>query len=127
MRELLQLVLAVAVVTVLAFLIVQTTTDAVSQRERLIETIEDLLTRESVTLIDFIEALGQPKSLEPVTCDGAKCVKAVWDLSYASVECWKRLVVILNEEAERVFYSELTDLVVVSRSEEGARCIEAPR
>jgi len=43
------------------------------------------------------------------------------------VECWKRLVVILNEEAERVFYSELIDLVVASRSEEGTRCIEAPR
>ncbi len=127
MRELLQLVLVAAVIGVFAFLITQTATDAVSQRERLLDTLDDLLTRESVTLVDFIEALGQPKSLETVTCEGVKCIKAVWDLSYATVECWKRLIVILNEEEQSVFYSELIDLVVLRRSEEGTRCVEAPQ
>lgn len=127
MQETLQLLLAVAVITILAFLITQSTSDAVQQRIRLEEQIEGLLMRDEVTLTDFIDVLGQPRSLETVTCEGVKCIKAVWDLSYATVECWKRLVVVLNEEKRRVFFSEFIDLVVAERSLEGVRCVEAPR
>jgi hypothetical protein len=127
MQETLQLLLVVAVITIIAFLITQSTSDAVQQRIRLEEQIQELLVQDEVTLADFIDVLGQPKSIETVTCEGTKCIKAVWDLSYATVECWKRLVVVLNEEKRRVFFSEFIDLVVVQRSLEGVRCVEAPR
>ncbi len=127
MQETLQLLLVVAVITIIAFLITQSTSDAVEQRFRLEEQIQKLLVRDEVTLTDFIDVMGQPKSIEAVTCEGTKCIKAIWDLSYATVECWKRLVVVLNEEKRQVFFSEFLDLAVAERSIEGVRCVEAPR
>lgn len=123
----LEFALVVAVLAVLALTIAQSTTRIAEERIQLKEQIEALLKRDEVTLVDFVELLGNPDEMEIVTCDGAKCVKAVWDLSYGTVECWKRLVVVLKEETKRVFYSEFIDLIVIERTEEGAICREAPR
>ena len=123
----LEFALAIAVVAVLALSIAQSATRLAERRVQLEERVEALLERDAVTLLDFVELLGDPDELAVVACDGAKCVKAVWNLSYKSVDCWKRLVVVLNEEERRVFYAEWVDLIVIERTEAGAVCREAPR
>jgi hypothetical protein len=126
MRPAIELLLILALLISIAFLVTRGISEVRAQREELEAKISELLGREEVTLADFIEALGEPRSISVVTCEGTKCIKAAWDLSYATRECWKRLVVILNEEEKRIFYSEMQDLTVISREDGEARCIEAP-
>jgi len=127
MRELLAFLLGLALIVSIAFLIVRGTAEVTQQRQQLETKIADLLERDNVTLAHFIEAFGEPKSVNVVTCGGTKCIRAIWDLSYATLQCWKRLTVVLNEEQRNIFFAELTDLIVIERQGNEARCAEAPR
>ena len=127
MRELLAFLLGLALIVSIAFLIVRGTAEVTQQREQLEMKIKDLLERDGVTLAHFIEALGAPKSVNVVTCSGTKCIRATWDLSYATRDCWKRLSVVLNEEQRSVFFAEMTDLMVIERQGRETRCAEAPK
>lgn len=126
MRDILAFLLGLALIISMAVLITRGTAEVIAQREALEAKIEDLLEREEVTLADFIEALGEPQSLDTVTCQGAKCLKASWDLSYATRDCWKRLSVVINEQQKSIFFAELIDLAVIERKGEEIRCVEAP-
>lgn len=126
MRDIVAFLLALALIISIAVLITRGTAEVIAQREALEAKIDDLLEREQVTLADFIEAFGEPQSLEAVTCQGAKCLKATWDLSYATRDCWKRLSVVINEQQRSVFFAELIDLAVIERKDNQVRCVEAP-
>ncbi|OGF53305.1 MAG: hypothetical protein A2Z21_10585 [Candidatus Fraserbacteria bacterium RBG_16_55_9] len=126
MRDILGVLLGVAIIISIALLITRGNAEVTAQREQLESKIEDLLQREEVALTDFIKAFGEPQSLGVVTCQGENCLKASWDLSYSTRVCWKRLSVVLNEQKKNVFFAELKDLVVIERKGEDTRCAEAP-
>jgi hypothetical protein len=126
MREMLMLLLTLALAVMIAFLVVRSSTEAAQQRERLETRIKELLQREQVTLADFLEAFGEPRSVTSVACEGTTCLKASWDLSYATRACWKRLIVVLNEQTRKVFFAEQKNLAVIEREGSNVRCVEAP-
>lgn len=126
MRDILGVLLGLAIIISIALLLTRGNAEVTAQREQLESKIADLLEREEVTLADFVEAFGEPKSLDVVTCQGEKCLRAIWDLSYSTRVCWKRLSVVLDEQQKGVFFAELKDLIVIERKGEETRCAEAP-
>ncbi len=126
MRPVWEMLLILALIVSIGLLVSRSVTETRAQQDQLEAKIQELLQREEVALADFIEALGEPDGLSVVTCDGTKCVRAFWDLSYAFRECWKRLIVVLHEEKKRVFFAETKELVVIQKTPEETRCAQVP-
>lgn len=126
MRPVLEFILALSLIVALAFLISKGTMESAVQRQELQEKIESLLGQDEVTLTDLVAELGQPDELTTATCEGAQCLKAIWDLSLPTWACWRRLIVVLNERQRTVFFSEMKEIIPVGDSKDRLRCIEAP-
>ena len=129
MREVVLIVLGVVLLGLLLYgfgLLVEREKQRQAELE---QRVRELAGRESVTLTDFIALLGDPDSVSRVSCGGSQCLKAIWDLSFLFVECWKRLIVVLDEEQQRVFlleYKDLEAMEVVREGEEEVLCVEVP-
>jgi hypothetical protein len=88
--------------------------------------IEFLLTKESTTLAEFSEVLGEPKSIERVPCGSQFCTKSFWDVALASNACWKRVVLVIDESTSNVIWSMSEKLIQYSRGVSGPICAASP-
>jgi len=120
-----EFLIAIAVIIGLATAISSSITPPKTTRSDLQETIDDLLSREDVTLSAFVEELDEPKRVKNVPCAGNTCIEATWDIGIGSNPCWQRLVVVLNEDERNVFMADQFPIAAVGSEEEGdLRCVE---
>ncbi|MFB6286600.1 MAG: hypothetical protein ABEK03_08500 [Candidatus Bipolaricaulia bacterium] len=124
MKSVAEFLIAIAVIIGMATAISSSITQPETTRSDVQATIDDLLSRDEVTLSAFVDALGEPKSVENTPCAGNTCIEATWDIGIGSNPCWKRLVVTLNEEERTIFMAEQLPIAAVGSKEEGdLRCV----
>ena len=128
MKSVAEFLIAIAVIIGLATAIGSSITPPETTRSDLQATIDDLLSRDEVTLSAFVEALGQPKNVENVPCAGETCIEATWDIGVGSNPCWQRLVVVLNEGERHIFTADQRPIATVGSEDDGdRRCVEVNR
>jgi len=125
MKSVVEFLIAIAVIIGMATAISSSITPPETTRSDLQATIDDLLTRDEVTLSAFVAELGEPKNVKNVPCAGNTCIQATWDIGIGSNPCWQRLVVVLNEAERNVFMAEQLPIAAIGSEDEGdLRCVE---
>jgi len=120
-----EFLIAIAVIVGMATAISSSITQPETTRSDVQATIDDLLSRDEVTLSAFVDAFGEPKAVENVPCAGNTCIEVTWDLGIGSSPCWQRLVVVLNEDERTVFMADQLPIAAVGSEDEGnLRCVE---
>lgn len=88
--------------------------------------VNALAEKQQGTLADYSQILGEPKTLRRVACAGAQCTRAVWDISPRGKPCWKRFIVVLNDQNQQVFMTLTEELRLVEYGLNGPVCVVQP-
>lgn len=125
MKSVAEFLIAIAVIIGMATAIGSSISQPETTRSDVQATIDDLLSRNEVTLSAFVDEFGEPKSVENVPCAGNTCIEATWDIGIGSSPCWQRLVVVLNEDEQTIFMADQLPIAAVGSEDEGdLRCME---
>jgi hypothetical protein len=110
----------------IAILLISTRIATTVEQDKLTDRITSLLQLKRGSIADFVEVLGEPKTVAAITCAGVKCTRAVWDLSLPTRPCWRRVVVVINEEEKTVFMAFMENLIYAGWGAKGVICAAVP-